>query len=81
MMSSGNKRLHTLRPRLQEQLKRMVLTEDLSQNEDEIEVAERVQVFDIAQGNSIVDSKWNVPEMQPIVLVQRISWRKGVYSG
>lgn len=58
----------------------MVLTEDHSLHEYEIEDAERLNVFDIAQDNNIVDSKWNVPEMQPIVLVQRICWRKGVYS-
>lgn len=77
---SEYERLHTLRPRLKEQLQRMILTDDLSPNEDEIVEGERLNVLDIAHGNDIVDPKWNVPEMQPIVLVQRISCRKDVNS-
>ncbi|CAD7005526.1 unnamed protein product, partial [Ceratitis capitata] len=68
--------------RLHEILQPGVVSEEASRQEDENVTRKEMdkagfgctKVFDRDQDDKFVCSKWNVSEMQPIVLVQRISW-------
>ncbi|XP_036326232.1 uncharacterized protein LOC118739157 [Rhagoletis pomonella] len=77
--TNENERLRTLRPRSEEQLNRMRLAGEISQAEVTDEEIEEIKGCEIASAQGMeeaVDSKWQIAEMQPIVLVQRISWIK-----